>query len=102
MSGFILIFFDDTTELAEPSSLSKPTRAAPSHTARVTHSDQPAPCAVGFTPAGGGADKSTGAISPAPIKTIADYRPNCLNRDACASGALDHCYSCKKAMEAAI
>jgi len=34
-------------------------------------------------------------------KTIADYRPNCLNPDACGASGLDHCYTCTKAMEAA-
>lgn len=30
-------------------------------------------------------------------KTIADYRPNCLNPEACGSSGLNHCFRCAKA-----
>jgi hypothetical protein len=30
-------------------------------------------------------------------KTIADYRPNCLNPDACGASGLNHCFRCAKA-----
>jgi hypothetical protein len=34
-------------------------------------------------------------------KSIADYRPHCLNPDACGASGLQHCYTCRRAMEAA-
>lgn len=34
------------------------------------------------------------------MKTARDYRPHCLKPESCASGTLDHCYSCKRAMKA--
>lgn len=37
-------------------------------------------------------------IAPA-RKTAADFRPNCLRPDACASSGLHHCYQCEKASE---
>lgn len=30
-------------------------------------------------------------------KTIADYRPNCLNPEACCASGLNHCFRCAKA-----
>lgn len=32
-------------------------------------------------------------------KTARDFRPHCLNPDACGASGLDHCYSCKRAMQ---
>lgn len=40
-------------------------------------------------------------LKPEQRKSIADYRPNCLNPDACGATGLQHCYTCRKAMEAA-
>jgi uncharacterized protein (UPF0335 family) len=32
-------------------------------------------------------------------KTAKDYRPNCLKPDACGASGLQHCYSCRRAMQ---
>ncbi len=88
MSSFILIFFDDSTELAgDLLPAGKQTRAASSHTARVA----PIPQSKA---------EVSKPVTPAPIKTIADYRPHCLNKDACAGSGLRHCYQCSKPIPA--
>lgn len=41
------------------------------------------------------------AVARPQSKTARDYRPHCLKPDACGASGLSHCYSCKKASEAA-
>jgi hypothetical protein len=36
-----------------------------------------------------------------PIRTIADYRPNCLHPERCGASGLDHCFSCSQSIREA-
>jgi len=100
MSGFILIFFDDITPDpsfpvvadGQPKTSSKPGSAK---SGRL-------PSAVGQGHASAGVHTGCNfeqavTHSPKPLKTAADYRPHCLNKDACAASGLQHCYECAKA-----
>lgn len=88
MSGFILIFFDDSTELAgDILPAGKQTRTETSRPVRVA----PLPQSV-----------NAAEVSPKVLKTAADYRPNCQNKDACGASGLTHCYSCQKLIAAEV
>lgn len=91
---------DSGNELPETGSELPETANEPQPVASYQHAE--AAIGVGLAGPACAHDDVPANIKPAPNplkpKTAADYRPNCLHPEACASSYLGHCYGCKKAI----